>query len=208
MLTVLTDARDIDSAAAILADSDRVRYLTPHLHSEMISELRWPGDPDPDAGIDVHSLELAPDEYAVLSIVRRGEVMAALSEWSAGTALGDLTSDRVRSSSGLAVVRVTGSSLADFARGGAATEAVWIHAERNGLAVQPISPAFLYARTTADLNEVSSPYATELARLRSDFAALTGSGELEELVLILRLSTAERASVRSRRSADRLRAMA
>lgn len=207
-LSVLSDPDQIASAAAILAAADRVRYLTPRLHADMVSELRWPGDPDPDAGIDVDSLELAPDEYAVLSILRRGEVMAALSEWSAGEALGDLTSDRVRSSCGLAVVRVTGSSLADFARGGAAAEAVWISAERNGLAVQPISPAFLYARTPADLAEVSSPFGGELARLRSEFSELFGAGDRDELVLILRLALAARASVRSRRSADRLRAMA
>lgn len=204
-LSVLTDPDRIASAAAILAAADRVRYLTPRLHSEMVSELRWPGDPDPDAGIDVDCLELAPDEYAVLSILRRGEVMAALSEWSGGEALGDLTADRVRSSCGLVVVRVTGSTLADFARGGSAAEAVWICAERNGLAVQPISPAFLYARTPADLTEVSSPFQDELARLRSDFSALIDAGADDELVLILRLAIAERASVRSRRSADRIR---
>ena len=207
-LSVLTDVAQIACAAQILAEADRVRYLTPRLHAEMISELRWPGAPDPDAGIDVLSLELAPHEYAVLNILRRGEVMTALSEWSAGAALGDLTSDRVRSSSGLAVVRVTGCTLADFARGGAATEAVWIHAERRGLAVQPISPAFLYARTQADLAEVSRPFHDRLGRLRADFAELSRTGEDEELVLILRLSVAERASVRSRRSADRIRSMA
>lgn len=207
-LSVLTDPHQIDSAAAILAAADRVRYLTPRLHADMISELRWPGDPDPDAGIDVHCLELAPDEYAVLSILRRGEVMAALSEWNAGEALGDLTGDRVRSSCGLAVVRVDGSSLTDFARGGAAAEAAWICAERNGVAVQPISPAFLYARTPADFAELSSPFSGELARLRSEFSDLLDIGDRDELVLILRLALAERASVRSRRSSDRLRAMA
>lgn len=207
MVTLITDADEISSAATLLAIADRVRYLTPRLHADMISELRWPDDPDADAGIDVDSLELAPDEYAVLSILRRGDVMAALSEWDAGLALGDLTNDRVRSSCALAVLRVTGSALIDFARGGAAAEAVWICAERNGLAVQPISPAFLYARTPEEFARVSSSFGTELARLRSEFSALAGGGD-DELVLILRLAFAERASVRSRRSADRLGTMA
>jgi molybdopterin/thiamine biosynthesis adenylyltransferase/nitroreductase len=208
LLSFITEPGEIASAAAILAIADRARYLTPRLHEDMISELRWPGDQDPDAGIDVHSLELAPDEYAVLSILRRGEVMAELSAWRGGEALGDLTNDRVRSSCGLAVVRVRGSELTDFARGGAAAESVWIRAERNGLAVQPISPAFLYARTPADFSEVSSPFGDELARLRAEFSVLVGASEDDELVLILRLALAERASVRSRRSADRLRTMA
>ena len=44
---------DIDRAAAILAESDRIRYLTPRLHSEMIAEVRFPGDQSQDSGIDV-----------------------------------------------------------------------------------------------------------------------------------------------------------
>ena len=42
--------------------------------------------------------------------------------------------------------------LADYARGGSAAEAVWIAAQQHGLAVQPISPAFLYARDDDELN--------------------------------------------------------
>lgn len=207
-LALLTGSAQLSAAADVLAAADRLRYLTPRLHSDMISELRWPGDDDPDAGIDVHSLELEPDELAVMSILRRGEVMSQLSDWDAGTALGDYVRDRVESSCGLAVVHVSGSTLADFARGGSAAEAVWISAERNELAVHPISPAFLYARTTSELGEVSSPYRDALSELRSAFREVAGVGPGDEMVLILRLAKADRASVRSRRSADRLRAMA
>ena len=42
-LHVLTDSEDIARAATIVAASDRARYLTPGLHSEMIAEIRWPG---------------------------------------------------------------------------------------------------------------------------------------------------------------------
>ena len=41
---MITDRDEIARAASILAESDRTRYLTPHLHQEMVSELRWPGD--------------------------------------------------------------------------------------------------------------------------------------------------------------------
>lgn len=207
-LALITGSSQLAAAADVLAAADRLRYLTPRLHSDMISELRWPGDDDPDAGIDVHSLELEPDELAVMSILRRGEVMSQLSDWDAGTALGDYVRDRVESSCGLAVVHVSGSTLADFARGGSAAEAVWISAERNDLAVHPISPAFLYARTPSELAEVSSPYRDALSELRSAFREVAGVGPGDEMVLILRLAKADRASVRSRRSADRLREMA
>lgn len=47
VLHVLTARDEIARAAVLLAAADRTRYLTPRLHAEMISELRWPGDPSP-----------------------------------------------------------------------------------------------------------------------------------------------------------------
>ena len=93
------------------AAADRIRYLTPQLHAEMVSELRWPGDPCPDTGIDVLSLELDPGDLAVLDILKRPDVMAYLAQWNAGAALGEDTRRRVLASSALAVISVAGRNL-------------------------------------------------------------------------------------------------
>ena len=204
-LNVVTDRADIDAAATILAAADRTRYLTARLHAEMFSELRWPGDPDPDTGIDVRSLELDPGDYAVMGILRRPEVMAHLADWNAGSALGDDTRDRVLASSGLAVVSVTGHELVDFVRGGSAMEAVWITAQRHGLTVQPVSPVFLYARTPEEFKELSDGFCHELAALQSQFRALMGTQPDAAQILVLRLANGGPASVKSRRDPNRLR---
>ena len=136
-LHLVTESDEISRAATILAESDRARYLTPKLHAEMIAELRWPGDPHPDTGIDIRSLEFEPGELAVVDILRRPEVMANLARWNAGSALGEGTRRQVAASSALAVISVPGGSLTDYARGGSAVEAVWITAQQRGLAVQP-----------------------------------------------------------------------
>ncbi|KUI24714.1 hypothetical protein AU196_15385 [Mycobacterium sp. IS-1742] len=198
-LTLLTDACDIAEAAEILAATDRIRYLTPRLHSEMFSELRWPGDPAPDSGIDVRTLELGATDLVKLDILRRGEVMANLARWEAGSALGDDTYDRLTSSAGLGVVTITGHTLPDYLRGGAATEAVWIAAEQHGVATHPVSPVFLYAHDDHELAELSPGFAGELGELRRRFRALTGTGADESEALVLRFSIAPRASRRSRR---------
>ena len=52
-LQILSGSAEVDRAAAILAAADRIRYLTPRLHAEMFAELRSPGDPSPESGIDV-----------------------------------------------------------------------------------------------------------------------------------------------------------
>jgi molybdopterin/thiamine biosynthesis adenylyltransferase len=204
-LQLLTGRDDLVSAAAIFAAADRIRYLTPHLHKEMISELRWPGDPDPDTGIDVRSLEIDAGGMAILDVLRRPDVMAQLAQWKAGEALGDDMRDRVLASSALGVITVTGHSLRDYAKGGSAVEAVWILAQQQGLSVQPVSPVFLYAHNAVDLNDLSPPFADELGQQQSDFVRLTATRPEESIVLVLRFTAAPPASVPSRRSLSRVR---
>ena len=204
-LYLVTEPDDIASMATILGAADRTRYLTPQLHAEMISELRWPGDPCPDTGIDVLSLELDPGDLAVIDIVKRPDVMAHLARWNAGTALGEDTRRRVLASSALAVISVAGETLTDYALGGSATEAAWIVAQQCGLAVQPVSPVFLYATDAEDLTELSAPFADELGRLQQEFWQLVHTTAGNVPVLVMRLAVSGPASVRSRRSLDRIR---
>ncbi|RDI66744.1 Rv1355c family protein [Nocardia pseudobrasiliensis] len=198
---LVTEPGDIAEAARLLGESDRVRYLTPHLHDSMFAELRWPEDDDPVTGIDVESLELAPDEQAALEVGRREDVMAHLREWSAGSALGKYTRDRVRSSSGLVAVTfpIHDDDLRGYASAGMAVERVWLQAQRFGLAVQPTSPVFLYARRSEDFVGLSPMFADTLASLQDRFLDLLGVPEHETIALVLRLSYAAAASVRSRR---------
>jgi molybdopterin/thiamine biosynthesis adenylyltransferase len=203
-LHVLTESDDIARAATIIAASDRARYLTPGLHSEMIAELRWPGDPLPDTGIDIRSLEFAPGELAVVDILRRPEVMDHLARWNAGSVLGEGTRRQVAASSALAVISVPGGTLIDYARGGSGAEAVWITAQRSGLAVQPMSPIFLYARGADDLDRVSTAFGDELSALQEEFGRLVGTGPGDAVALVLRFAVSEPASVRSLRDFGRV----
>jgi molybdopterin/thiamine biosynthesis adenylyltransferase len=198
-LRLLTARDEIEKAATILAAVDRIRYLTPRLHTEMMSELRWPGQGSADSGIDVRSLGLDSGELLTLDIIRRPEVMARLAEWNAGAALGDDVRVRVCASSALAVVSAHGHTLTDYARGGSAVEAAWIVAQQHGLAVQPVSPVFLYAHNDDELYELSPAFAPSLHELQYDFRELTGTGPDESQVVVLRLSYARRTSARSRR---------
>ncbi|TMS51828.1 Rv1355c family protein [Mycobacterium sp. DBP42] len=200
-LTILDDRDKIEAAARLLAAADRIRYLTPALHREMMSELRWPGDPDPDTGLDVTTLGLDPADLVILDILRRPEVMEQLAGWDTGTALGDDTYERVTSSSALAVVSIRGRRLTDYAAAGSAVEAVWVDAQRRGLAVQPVSPVFLYAHNDRERDELSPGHADALRDLQYAFRRLTSTERDESQALVLRLSDAPRPTVRSRRRA-------
>jgi molybdopterin/thiamine biosynthesis adenylyltransferase len=206
-LHLVTDRDEIAHAATILAASDRTRYLTPDLHKEMVSELRWPGDADPDTGIDVRSLELDAGGLAMLDILRRTEVMAHLAQWNTGSALGEDTHDRIEASSALAAITVPGSDLRDYVKGGAAVELVWIIAQQQGLSVQPVSPVFLYAHNRAEFDGLSPQFADELTQLQRDFRDLAGVPPEQFPVLVLRFTVGPPTSVPSRRSLDRARVL-
>jgi len=82
---------------------------------------------------------------------------------------------------------------------------VWITAQQHGLAVQPISPVFLYARDDKDLTELSTSFADELGKLQQEFRKLVRVPASTSPVLVLRFAVGGPASVRSRRSLDRVR---
>ncbi|BAH54061.1 Rv1355c family protein [Rhodococcus opacus] len=204
-LCLVTDRDDIAAIGAILAESDRIRFLTPTLHREMIGELRWPPRDSVDTGIDVRALELDSAELSTLALLRRPEVMERLGAQDAGRALGKSTADRIASSSAVAVIAIPGTASRDYVRGGEATESVWIHAQALGLAVQPISPVFLYGVESAELEQLSPRYAAPLERLREELFDVVGAKAGEALAMVLRLSHAPGPSVRSERRADRVR---
>ncbi len=206
-LHLITERDDIACAATLLAASDRIRYLTPHLHKEMVSELRWPGDAQPDTGIDVRSLELDAGDMAMLDVLRRTDVMTCLAQWNAGSALGEDTRDRIVSSSALATITVAGHGLGDYARGGAAVELIWILAQQHKISVQPVSPVFLYARDRTEFDELSPQFADELTQLQRDFQALADIPSDRSAVLVLRFTAGPPTSVPSRRSLDRARVL-
>lgn len=197
-LRLVTDRDRMERIGEVLARSDRIRYLTPELHRQMMSELSWPGIDRLDLGIDVRTLGLDAADLAKLQVAARPEVMAHLREWGGGDALGDDARDRVAASSAIAVVTVDGDSPVDYLRGGAALGRMWVTAQAAGLGVQPISPVFLYARNRQELATLSPDFADELGRLQSELAAVAELGD-EVPVLMLRMSHDTPAALRSAR---------
>ena len=161
--------------------------------------LRWPGDPDQDTGIDVRSLELDPADLAALDILRRPDVMDLLASWDTGAALGESTRNRVLASSALGVITTTGATLRDHARGGSALEAVWIAANRLGLAVHPCSPLFVHAQSGNDRRALSPEFADTVDTLAHEFNDLVAARADHSMIIVLRFSRAAPPTVRSRR---------
>lgn len=198
-LHLLTTEDQLADYAELLGESDRLRYLSPRLHAEMMSELRWPGE-NPETGIDVATLSLDDADLAKLAVARRADVMADLAAWDGGRALGEITRDRVRSSSAVAVVTVPDARPRSFVAGGAAVQRLWLAAGAAGLAVQPVSPVSVFAVDPDDYATlVPEPYIRRLQALTARLRALAGLVDPETIALVVRLSHVANPPVRSLR---------
>jgi molybdopterin/thiamine biosynthesis adenylyltransferase/nitroreductase len=199
-LRILTARDRMGRCAEVLAESDRLRFLIPTLHREMIGELRWPGRDSLEEGLDIRTLELSPPEQSALELMCRSDVMAHLAEWRAGQALGGRTLATVGSSSALAVVTVPRADPVWYVRGGSAVERFWLTAEFHGLAVQPISPVFIYADDEKDYLRLGGErHLDALLGLSQQFDNLWDLGDGERVALLFRVTHAAPPSVRSAR---------
>jgi molybdopterin/thiamine biosynthesis adenylyltransferase len=199
-LHVISGRQHLDAYAELLGESDRLRFLSPRLHAEMMGELRWPGEDPLETGIDVRTLELDKADVAKLSVARRADVMADLASWDGGRALGEVTRERVRSSSALAVVTVGDARPASFVAGGAAVQRLWLACSAAGVGVQPVSPVSVFAADDADVRGLVPPaYVGRVHALTDRLRRLAGLAEGEVIALVVRLSNAGAPSVRSTR---------
>jgi nitroreductase len=199
-LRLATDRARIETMAQLLGESDRIRFLLPTLHREMVGELRFPGRDSLSEGLDVRTLELSPPEIAALELLRRPDVMEHLADWRSGQMLGARTRAAVASSSAVAVVTVPRSDPAWYVRGGEAVERLWLTAELHGLAVQPVSPVFLYAIDDKDLLRLGGErHAETIYGLSQRFHEFWDLDDGEEATLLLRLSHSAPPSTRSAR---------
>jgi hypothetical protein len=185
---LITDPSTIARVAGIAGAAERIRYLTPTLHAEMVAEVVTPSNNYSDTGIDLGDLGLLPQQAPLMALLRRPDVMALLDAWDAGSALGADAQGRLMSASALAVISHEGRDTADYVLGGQVMESLWIRAQTLGLAVHPVSPVFVYADSPAELEQIAPGRADELAELSAQFDETLGVGHGEVVTTVLRLS--------------------
>ena len=192
-----TRERIVDLAAQI-GEADRLRFLIPAVHHDMMGELRWPGVHDLSEGLDVRTLEMDPATLGFMQILQRRDVLDELDAVRAGKVLGLRTQGSILSSAGLCVVTVRRSEPEWFVRAGAAMERLWLLGERLGVAMQPVSPLYLFALDDQDLLDLGGERRfEELSSHRDRFRASWQLDENEVMSMVFRLFQAPAPTVHS-----------
>ena len=197
-LVAITDRERLGRGARLLAESDRLRFLIPDVHQQMLGELRWPGRDDLEEGLDVRALEMDGASLGALSLLGRPDVMALLDAWHGGQALGVRTQVAVETSSALVAITVPRGEPAWYVRAGMALEKFWLGVELSGLAAQPVSPVFLYVRDEDEMRELGGErHLRDLSELSRRFAALWDLADGEVVAMVMRVFEAPAPSVHS-----------
>lgn len=201
-LDLLEDEGALGSVADLLARGDRLRFLSPVMHREMMSEIRWTPEEARKTrdGIDVGTLELGPADRAGMQITRSYRVMDLVGRFGGGGALGKPTRKAVAAASAVGAVTSPGTAPEDAFPGGRALQRVWLTASAKGLAFQPLTAiVYLFIRLAAGGEGLTEAERTELTALSQAYDALLPTPEGHSVMMLFRVSKAGPPSVRALR---------
>lgn len=197
-LRIITDRERVVKLGSMLAEADRLRFLIPEIHAEMMGEVRWPGRDSLEEGLDVRTLEMDPGSFGMMQLLGRADVMESLRDWRAGRILGLRTQAAVTNSAGLMVVTVPRAEPLWYVRAGVAMQRLWLVGDSMGLAMQPVSPLYLFANTEEELIELGGERRLhELSEHSDQFRDLWGIADTEALGMVFRVFHADAPSVHS-----------
>jgi molybdopterin/thiamine biosynthesis adenylyltransferase len=205
-LELITDRARIAALAAVLGEVDRIRFLSPSLHRELVAELRLTPEEAVETadGIDVATLELADADRAILELLSMPSTTAHLVRFGGGRAIARATANDLLAASALAIVSAPERTPAGWFLGGRAMQRVWLTATVLGLAVRPHAVAPYLFERLARGHPFADGAAEALRPLAAEFDALVPAPGRAR-VMLFKLSEAEPPTSRAlRRPIDRV----
>ena len=154
---------ELDSLGRIVGACDRIRFLNPDLHQELVGELRF--DPaEARDGITIATLALPPGFEEAIRLIARPDVAARLRHLGGGARLEEGAQDAVAGASAMVLLSVGEDTPEGWLAGGRAMQRTWLRAEQLGLGLHPMTSA-IYMFDMLDGPSVAIFNAAESAEL-------------------------------------------
>lgn len=202
-LTLVSDPEALTEIGALLGAVDRFRFMSEHMHTAMLSELRWSPEQATATGdgIDVATLELDAVDMAGLTILANLETARFLRSLGKGARLENAARRAIAAAGAVGLITIRGTDQHAYFRAGRALQRVWLTATRLGLAFQPMSVApYLFLRLTAGAGAGFTPAEiATLTGLRHRFASIFEPRNGHAEALLFRLTHAPPPSTRALR---------
>lgn len=202
-LHLVTDRAELEETGRILGAGDRLRMLSPRLHQEMMSELRWTPEEVRTTrdGIDIATLEADGTDLAGLSLARHWPHLAFVRQMGGGRAFEEGARSSVAASSGIGCLTIPGTGSQASFDGGRALQRLWLTATSLGLGFQPVTVLlYLFARVEhGDGTGLDATETATLHALRKRLSTLVPQRPDETELLLFRLSYAPPPTARALR---------
>jgi len=142
----ITDRRRIRALARLVAASDRIRFEYEPFHNELFRQLRFSVE---DAertrdGLDIRTLELPPGAAGMLRHLQSWNRMKWVHRLGLGRLLTLPSALSVCKSGALGVLSVPELTTRQSLQGGRALQRIWLTAQAEGLALQPIGSLSIF----------------------------------------------------------------
>lgn len=203
----IADRSRIRAFARLIAISDRFRFEYEPFHHEVFRQLRFSAAEAERTrdGLDVRTLELPPGAAAALALLRPWPRMRFLNRTRLGRLLTVPSALSVWRSGALGLLTLPEATTAGFLAGGRAFQRIWLAAQSEHLALQPLgSLPILIAQMEQLGGKNLTPSHQRLAqRLQTRLSALVPSTAGRTLLMVFRVGQAARPAVRAlRRKAE------
>jgi hypothetical protein len=146
-IQLLTSPDALDELGQIIGAGDRLRLFDKDLHAEFMAEIRWTkGEAERRKdGIDIETLELSPLDRAGLEMCRHWNSLDLVRQWKQGVGLEKISRRAIDASSAVALITMPRTRLIDYFHGGRAVQRAWLTANRNRIALHPMTALRIYS---------------------------------------------------------------
>lgn len=148
-IEIIQDQGQIEKLANIYGRMERLRILHEKSHQDLFNEIRWTDEEAYQTrnGIDINTLDLSAADAAGLSLLKDWGAIKNIKEWNLGNGFIDMTSSSVKKSSAICLFYGDGHQDKDVFDGGSVLQRIWLAANSQNVAFQPISPStFMFYR--------------------------------------------------------------
>lgn len=147
-LSLITGKDQIEQAAQLVYEADRIRTERRDLHEHLIKMIRFTDTDSLDKrdGFPLRNLEAGKGGEWFLKACRSWTLMNAANKAGFGKIVSRAAARGIREASAIGLLKVDGKTAKDIIIGGQALERLWLTCTRSGISFQPMTAVTLFRR--------------------------------------------------------------
>ncbi len=193
--------KEKETAADIVALSDRLVFENPHLHGFLFDHIRWNQEEAEHTrdGLDIRTLELAPQDKVLFPLLKHFGLVKFISIFGATRMIAANARKLMLSASAGGIITIADSSAESWLNAGRILERVWLEATRQGLAFHLMTGITLIVQRVRDGEQNGFSNNNSSLVKQADILLTQASGTELPVALLFRIGVCNQPTARSLR---------